>query len=401
MFVNFKKTFKNNKKNSKVPPVLINYLNQGLPKGYKYKTTNDGELILTTSNKEFKLGGFTFNLSENQKNILGDNYSLDDVLKYSYNAQEPISLKLVKKGYIKLDGVEVPINSLHYDFNNSIKFDESSFKAYPSRFPEPFFLKFGNEYYNKCIKVHRISNKSININSFFGDDKDSLIIEYSFNEKTNNLTINFSFNLNNAKSIDDIIATLELYNSFIDGNIMINDKKLEVNKLSEETNKKVDNETIMFWKKVKELEDKLNLKFDLKNFEIKDEIYLDINTLYNNLILKKPTRERAIINSLNGNWSTEQMIEMEKSVGNAILFEFEVEKEFELFNKNIKLNAIVIIFNSKIKEVTESKIILENADDKKSRFVSSMCFLSYDDMMLFKEKDINEKANFFINAEKI
>lgn len=399
MLVNFKNTFKKNKKSTIVPSILIKHLNNSLPTGYEYKSTKDGELVLTAENNIMNLGGFIFNLNESQKKVLGKKYSLDDVLKYSYNSQEPISLKLEKKGYVKLDGKEIEIKLLHYDFFNPIKFDEKSIKMYPYEFPNPFVLTFGNDIYNKEIKIRRIPNKSINVYSFCSVDDESLIIKYTYDTMKNKLDLNFSFDLNNAKSIDEIIITLELYNSFIDGNIKINNQIIQNVNSGKDEDMKIKDTAIIFWKRTKAIEKLLKVSFDLNNFTVTDEIYSSVNELYANLLLEKPIREKNTINSINGQWTNDQIKEMNLSIGQSLYFEFEAKKEFLLFNRKVVLHSLVNIFNSKIKEITSDTIILEDENEEKSRFTSSMCFLSYNDMKAFQNKDTNERITLFYNAK--
>lgn len=53
------------------------------------------------------------------------------------------------------------------------------------------------------------------------------------------------------------------------------------------------------------------------------------------------------------------------------------------------------------KEITTNKILFENKEDNKKKFTSSMCFLTYEDMQEFKNKDPNERKTLFYEAKSI
>lgn len=53
------------------------------------------------------------------------------------------------------------------------------------------------------------------------------------------------------------------------------------------------------------------------------------------------------------------------------------------------------------KEITTNKILLENEEDNKKKFISSMCFLTYEDIQEFKNKDPNERITLFYEAKSI
>ena len=53
----------------------------------------------------------------------------------------------------------------------------------------------------------------------------------------------------------------------------------------------------------------------------------NVNEIYMNLILKTPIKDKNSIDSINGEWSEEQIIDVKLSPGTPLFFEFEATKE--------------------------------------------------------------------------
>ena len=72
MFVDFNRVFKSNPQSQfAVPPAFIEYLNRSLPEGVKYVADEKGNCVITGTDKSFTLGGFSLDLTDEQKKILG------------------------------------------------------------------------------------------------------------------------------------------------------------------------------------------------------------------------------------------------------------------------------------------------------------------------------------------
>ena len=107
-----------------IPEATIEYLNSKLPEGLKYTRTDDGLLAVTRRRKKLVFGGWK--LVYQNKKALGEHFTDDDIIQYSYNAQQLIPLKLDKEGFIQLNGNEVPIDKLCFQPLNPIKYMEGS-----------------------------------------------------------------------------------------------------------------------------------------------------------------------------------------------------------------------------------------------------------------------------------
>lgn len=68
MFVDFNRVFKGKPQSQlAVPPALIEYLNRSLPEGVKYVADETGNCVITGTDSSFTLGGFSLDLTAEQK----------------------------------------------------------------------------------------------------------------------------------------------------------------------------------------------------------------------------------------------------------------------------------------------------------------------------------------------
>ena len=214
MFVDFNRVFKGKPQSQlAVPPALIEYLNRSLPEGVKYVADENGNCVITGTDNSFTLGGFSLDLTDEQKKILGKHYTDKDVYEYSYNAQQPIRLSLIKDGYVLLNGQEFPVKEMAYNPLASIKCVSGSFWLSPPRLPDPFEIKVGCDKYERTLKVSRVPNNSISIWAFESEKEEPLCLKYFADRKTQRMTLNISLNLGRAKSVKDIVESTSIYNA--------------------------------------------------------------------------------------------------------------------------------------------------------------------------------------------
>ena len=84
MFVDFDKVF-NSKPQSemKVPDALIQSLSEQLPPGLKYIADEDGSCRIVSNEREpITIGGFKYKPTDKQLQVLGNEYTNQDVLDY-------------------------------------------------------------------------------------------------------------------------------------------------------------------------------------------------------------------------------------------------------------------------------------------------------------------------------
>ncbi|MGN0006019.1 MAG: abortive infection system toxin AbiGii family protein [Candidatus Gastranaerophilaceae bacterium] len=404
MFVDFKKVFNNKPQTETLAPqILIDYLNKSLPNGVKYVSDKKGNCIITSDKESYTIGGFIFKPNEEQKKVLGNNFTLTDVEEYSYNTQQPIFLSLEKEGYITLNGEEFPIEKMAYNPMQPLKVVSGKLYMYPPKFPKPFKIRVGCDKYERELTVSRIPNNSISVAAFESNKQEPLYVKYFLNKKNHNLKLNMTFSLKNAKSIRDIVEATTIYNAYIEGKGNLCGQPLQSK--SDDKAKKYDDNNLAFWEKVLKIENYLGLEFIPPNNDVDFETVCLVEQLFQNLIKKIPTRDNQIVNSISGNWDFESRdVDIKEVIGKPLYYEFEATSHIELFGIKIELPALLGLFNSVLSEHKikgdKQELILVDESPEKRRYTSIMCFKTEEELKDFKTNDHDKMINAFHDAKK-
>lgn len=390
MFANFDKVF-NKKKNAKVkiPDSLLAYLNKGLPDGLKYVVSKNGVCCLTPEGTEMTFSGYDFVLDDRQKTLLGENYTQDDVLQYSFNSQRTMKLHLEKDGVIVINGKECEIDKLVYDPYHPLRFKNGQAYVQPPKFPDSFVLVIGGNGVQYSLDITRIPNESVNIALYESDEKKTFKIKYMIDMKQKQIvSFNISYNIRKAKSAREIVNTVLLYNACVDGNWTMNGELCDNAIISADV-KKYDENSIIFWKKLAAIEEVLNCSFVAPEYDIDFDMICEVEELYQCLINKRPIRRDQKTNSIEGKWEFDDISRLNKSINSPVFFSFEGTKEIKVFNVNIVLNFVMAVFNGKLKGYKKIKdnysLELDNNDSNNPMY-SSIMFLS-------GEQEINKQNN--------
>lgn len=405
MFVDFNKVF-NHKPQTQIalPPALVAYMNKSLPVGVKYIVDDEGNCTIDNENDSCTIGGFIFKPNEEQKKVLGKNYTFDDVLKYLYNCQKPIPVTLQKDGYIILNGQEFPVDKISFNPLNPIKYVSGSFYICPHPFPAPFFMTVGCDKYKRQLSVARVPHNSVDIAAFESSREEPLYISYMLNEKTHDLTFNISFNLKYAKSIRDMVESTMIYNAFFDGKGLLMGQHLEAS-INETGVNRYDDDSAIFWEKVLAIEEFLGVHFEPPQENVDIETICLVEQLYQNFVNKLPIRNNQIINSIDGNGDDTQIEpNINDFIGKPVYFEFEAIYYIELFGVKKELPTLIGIINAVCSEYSthgkEKKLVLVDESKEKKRYISIMHFKSEKELNEYKEMDYNKRIEQFRDAKK-
>lgn len=405
MFIDFNNVFNGKPQTQmKLPPAFIDYLNRSVPEGVKYEADEDGNCVIKSEKRSMKIEGFVFNLTKEQLNILGTNYTQKDVISYFYNIQKPLPLKLKKDGYIILNGQEFPVEKMIYNPLVPIKYDEDSFAIYPHPFPKPFPIMMGCDKYNRELLLSRIPNDSVTIAAFASNEDEPLYVKLFVDEKSHRIYMNLSFNLKKVKSIRDIVESTRIYNAFIDGKGTLMGQSLE-SKLTGDSVKKYDENSAAFWEKVLLIEKYLEVTFCPTDDDIDFDTISLVEQLYQNLINKIPTRDKQIVNSIDANVDEESIGKIiDDLVGKPVFFEYEAKITIELFGVKMELPAFIAVSNSVVSgyidEKNTKKIFLADENPEKKRHTSIMCFKTEEDLKSYRTSNHDSVIEQFINAKK-
>lgn len=379
MFVDFDRVFgKKPQSQMKVPEALAQFLSEQLPVGLKYTADEDGSCrIASAEGKPITIGGFICEPTDQQRQVLGETYTTQDVLDYSYNAQQQIRLSLKRDGYILLNGEEFPVEKLLYRPYNPLKLVSGSFYMFPAAFPEPFLLTIGNGKYERTLRIRRVSNESISVAAFESEKENTLYMSYYVDEKQNRMTMNLSLKLTCAHTVRDIVEAASIYNSSLDGKAFIGGRPFE-SKPEGTDAQGFDQSSLEFWERVLRIEDELGVSFTPPHRDVKFDEMCVAEQLYQNLIRGLPIRDTMRIDSIDGSWTPANEKNIRKSIGHPMLFEFTALRGVELFGVELELPCLMRIFNASLagleEEGSTQKIILGDQNCDTPRYTSFLCF---------------------------
>lgn len=408
MFVDFNRVFKEKQQTHiTIPQPLVDYMNKSLPKGVKYDVNENGDCIVTGNGKEpLSIGGFVFNPTDEQKKILGENYTQQDVFSYFYNSQKAVPLTLKKEGYIVLNGEEFPIEKMSFNLFTSVnvKYVEKCFWLSPAEFPEAFPIKIGCKNYERKIFISRVPNESVSIMAFESSCGEPLRVQYFIDEKQKKITMTLSLNLTEAQTVLDLVQATSIYNAFIDGEATFLGYPFGSGLVNGNV-KKFDDKSIAFWERVLEIERILEVKFYPPQDDVAVEDMYLVEQLYQSLVNKVPTRDREKINSVDGKWNAESLgWDINDMIGKPMFFRFECMSHVKLFGINKELPTLVGVVNAVIDEYKingeKQKVTFADESQEKKRFNSVMFFESEDALLKFLNGNHQEIIEMFQNAKK-
>ncbi len=409
MFVSFNKVFnKKPQSQTEVPQAMLDYMNNQLPKGIKYISSDDGRCTIVSESGSFTLGGLIFRPTEEQKKILGKNYTYNDVTAYFYNAQKQMPLELKRDGYITLNGQDIPIDQISYNpMLPSVKYVSGSFMAFPQKFPPPFSLIVGvtNGSYSRTLTVSRIPNESVHVAMFQSKENEPLMIKYSIDEKNNKLKMSLIIDLKYAKTIRDIVESTMIYNAYLSGDASLCGTPLDVITYDGSA-EKFDLKSALFWEKVMKIEECLSVSFVPPMEDVSNDDIILVEELYQNLVNHVPIRDTQKLTSIGGNWDlNDANRDIKNSVGLAIFFQFHSIVEAELFGVKFSLPILTGVCNARIKEINtkegKPKLVLEDESEEKKQYVCTMFFLSEGEMKAYIAMGINEMVKIFETAKTV
>lgn len=404
MFVDFDDIFNDNPQSQfKIPEQYVNFLNTQLPNGVKYKIDENGNCVITSDKKEIKIGGIALAPNEEQKKILGNEYKLSDILDYSYNSQQKIQINLLEEGYIILNDEKFPINRIKYNPLNPIEFIEGKLFLIPPKLEEKIDLKLGNGTYQRILHVSRIPDNSSNTLAFSSDENEPLKINYKINLTNNELKLNMSFDLKYADTIRDVVESVYIYNAFLDGKGYIGDTLINNININSKNPKKYDENSALFWEKVLMIENELNATFIPPMEDVEYEKMLEIEELYQSLIMKKPFRDKNVISSINANWDFNKEKEIESYINQNLFFRFDGIYSIDIFGFKKELPALLMVFNSKLLKVekkVETTIYLGDESDEQKRYTSVMCFKNNEELEKYEKESESDKIQLFKDAKR-
>ena len=403
MFSNFKNAFKETPHYSENPPqVVIDAISSDLPDNLFYVHDHDGFCRLDAT-EGLQIQSGTIILSLDAKKALSESPTFDDVLKYAYNSQTLIKIQPNKDGKIIINGNKINLEDMVKAPLKDMQFNSAELWLQPSQFPSPFKLTIGNSEHELEMLITRVPNNSLYTQEYQSINKNVLSINYKLNTNNNppSFSFNISFNIENATKASDIVIAYKIFNSFIDGNGLIERNKLIIS--NPHSNKKISQDTIAFWNKVSELEQLLNISFNLMEDITVDDVKI-VEALYSSLVENKPHKTYRTYNSVKGKGSLEPLSNIKKD--QEIYLEFESSDRISILGQTIELFELQGIFGATIippsidpsSEDEEYEVKLETVTGKKM-YCSCQYFLTQE--LLKQTRENPEHVELFRFADEL
>lgn len=404
MFVDFDKVFAEKRQTGlPIPKALVDHLSDQLPKGLRYAVHEQCLHVVPEDGTVLRISGFHFAPTVEQRACLGDDYSEEDILAFSYNSQQRIPLELNNEGILIVNGESLPMNALIQSPYNPFSFIEGSLYVFPQKFGPPFHLGVGSDKYSRLLLVKRIPHNSIHTQAFESDESSPLLISYQLNTKEKKMTMSISLNLDVAHSIRDYVETIAIYNAFIEGKGYIGGHSFP-SKLIGEQVKKYDEDNLSFWEKVMQIESLLGVNFIPPREDVSFDTICEVEQLYQNLINHTPIRDTNKIETISGTWTFERQQSIQESINRSVFFEFEATISLTLFGVSISLPCLLMVFNSKLIGVVEEedtyRLQLDDDSEAQPRFTSMLCFKDNDSMRTYKAGDRSDMLTKFHEAKR-
>lgn len=397
MFVDFNHVFKEKPiSETKLPQAVLEQLNETLPKGIRYVSGDNSDVIMVGENGQVNLGGFTIIIPKEFKEVLGNHFRTDDILQLSYNAQIPLKIKLDHEGFLKINGQEVPIERVRYNIFNDAKYVKGSLTAYPQRFPEPTKLHLAteNKKYSCDLKVYRKPYLSLDEVHFSTEEGKPLQLFYTLPNNINDGKVTLKLQLQNATTIREIVESIFIYNDFFERSKQKDDIGSNHRVFREKSihGKPYDRKSALFWEKVLQVEEKLGVHFVPPEGDTGYQIMCDVEELYQSLICNKSFRENRFVSELTAEFHMEEGRKLEEAKGKELVFRYRREMEYEMFGVSFKIPAIIAVFHAcvdQIEKMEGESVRLTFKETSQHAYSSIMCFES------------EEKLEEFVNAHEM
>lgn len=391
MFVDFNKIMKNDKvSGSKLPDAFVDYLSESLPEGTHYIQVDEGICTITPDkDKMFNVGGLIPKLNEHQKSILGNDFTIEELIKYVNNSQVAIELIPADGENVVVNGKKISANNLMIDLKKPDNISSLKQFVYPEKFSDPKKITLSTDDITTEIYIQRVADDSIYKIVYESIEGEYLNVKMTFDEKEKKSSFLVSIVADNIKTVQQVINSMKLYNAFLNGSICLDG--IQLKKYIDYKKNYFEDSTIIYWEKLRKIEKFLNLSFVPNKEDVSYQTACEVEKLYQSLINKTPVIESYKVDSVNGTWDLDD--DINSYLGKELFFKFEGTEQFELYEEKFELPCVSFVFNCTFggveQENADSKILLLDVSEEKKRYTSILLFKSKKEINEFDfEKDI-------------
>lgn len=393
MFSNFRDTFIKKPQYTSAPPqAVIDSLSQELPKGFYYVHDHDGYCRIEAP-EGLNIQSGTVQLSDEDRALLPDNYTMEDILRYSYNTQKIFVLLPNDDGCFIINGEHVRAVDLVKTPMRDINFINAQLCIVPPKFPKPFDLEISGNEHTQKLHIKRVPNRSLNAEKYESDKSTAISVWFTF-DSTSPVPFKFDITISTkrAKTVKEVIAAYHIFNAFADGKGYIGGNLLcSKDHVSIE---RVPSEAIRFAEKLIELENILGVQFNYSKGVTEADVKAT-DEIFRSLIEKKPFKRFKTFGTLSGQGHFIDDSKQQEYINTAMAFEFLERKQVSILDVDLNLYVEHCIFNAVIssfsasgdKETGDFMIHLETAPGEKM-YESVQYFISENQLNTFRgDKD--------------
>lgn len=401
MLGNFRELFiEKNNNEMRIPQGILDSLSNDLPEGFQYRNVGNGFCVLEIPSGaqikgKLRIDGATV---ENLKLCK----TFEDIEMYATNLQQSICILPDEYGNYYIDEHPFSAQQLLKKPLENMELVDGILRYEPQPFDYSFCFKLRVN--DDEIDVHAVRkpHNSIDRMKFVSDNLEGFKLTLVLNVLEPKMTVNIVTDLQNAGSVQNVIDSIGLYNSFCKGEVYIYDVGLNNNNEAKLT--PYDQEAIEYWEQLKHMEDIFNIKFDV-SVGIYEFDVIKVRELYRSLVKKEPFRINEIISKLEGNGKYETTQEVVNMVGREMFFRFLKDEKSTIMGQELHYYGIKYIFGGKVKKFSydenseKFETELEPADDTEM-YTSTQYFISEKDLNLFLDEEDRYRKTF-IDAKLI
>lgn len=377
MFVDFDSVFHRSSP-IPVPNGLVEYYSRQLPPDLEYVEDHGFLTVRAKDSSEKRIGNIVFDLSEEQKQILGESCSFQDIIRLMNNSQTPIRLIPKDGTIITYNEHDIPINSLvKRPFGNEDG-PITELWLQPQPFPPAFTTNIKNDKCGIDLLMERVPNNSVDLIRIESERDKPLVLHASIDTKSGASNLTVTYNLRNAHTIKDLVESLSLYNSLFEGSAFLDG--IPIPKDKERYGDPINKKSLQFWEKVLRIEELLDLCFVPPSEDVQDEDVYLVEQIFQSLINYIPTRSVGQVKTLQGKLVSVNKAVLKDMLNKTVDFSYSINSTINLLGQSFKLFCFVGIFGALVDDCSNDddsfKIKIKDSDEQSPSFVSKMFFLN-------------------------
>lgn len=343
-----------------------------------------------------------YKMSNKLKDIFSNKmFEMGGVLKFendeAYNKFiESINLVYDKGCTVKLEGVSsisTNIKDGTISYPHIIEVKPINLTISPSNEPIPIFINAKSGKKNIELERYQVEDSIILQTS----KNEIVFLKFIFNKNNYHVQFTYKIQMNFAKEIEGVIESYDKAIGILKYIFNLDNCTEEDNNNLDLLNKVIQSFKIsyLFWNKLKLIENKIKVKFDLSKIgDIDNNIIFDVEELYLFLIENKPLRMNYKF-TLKSNVIISEHNEEYLKIGQEVSVNFVSKIEYFICEQKITVHTANLLSNAKIKEIEDKESretkILYGDTDSEPMYISCTGYLAYEEAIAENELFAKDK----------